>query len=94
MKRRLFDKGLVLNSDGEVNGVSSAAVGLHCIGPVDKSHNLFDPGMICGSHSTVMAAVTSLLSDGIHIGVLVRGRRLEMRTSQQLSITEWSIQAT
>ncbi|KAH0884247.1 hypothetical protein HID58_060343 [Brassica napus] len=54
-----------------LNGVSSAAVGLHCIGPVDKSHNLFDPDDL----STVMAAVTSLLSDGIHIGVLVRGKK-------------------
>ncbi|CAF1840903.1 hypothetical protein Bca4012_030849 [Brassica carinata] len=27
------------------------------------------------TQSTVMAAVTSLLSDGIHIGVLVRGKK-------------------
>ena len=40
-----------------VNGVSSAAVGLHCIGPVDKSHNLFDPGMICGSHVSFIVCI-------------------------------------
>ncbi|KAH0882972.1 hypothetical protein HID58_059068 [Brassica napus] len=41
-----------------VNGVSSAAVGLH------------------SKESRVMAAVTSLLSDGIHIGALVRGKKV------------------
>lgn len=40
--------------------------------------------------STVMAAVTSLLSYGIHIGVLVRGKKVRDENKSQLSITEWS----
>ncbi|XP_056845894.1 uncharacterized protein LOC130512540 [Raphanus sativus] len=42
------------------------------------------------SQSTVMAAVTSLLSYGIHIGVLVRGKKVRDENKSQLSITEWS----